>query len=139
MKKRLIMATYGLLLLSAVLSGCLDTPEGNYNVDNVENIDYSIPQTNSEAGISITATYLPEIEDATAFEIKVTAHTDYDDDFKKNSFLRDASGKIYQPLSYEGSGGHHADGVLMFPKIESKKFELVIRDVAGVEERIFTW
>jgi hypothetical protein len=139
MKKKLIIATFVLLLLAALLSGCLDTPEGTYNVDNVENVDYSAPQTNSEGGISITATYLPEIEGATAFEIKVTAHTDYDDDFKKNSFLRDASGKTYQPLSYEGSSGHHADGVLRFPKIESKKFELVIRDVAGVEERIFTW
>ncbi|HEY9245673.1 MAG TPA: hypothetical protein VIO11_02390, partial [Candidatus Methanoperedens sp.] len=63
----------------------------------------------------------------------------YNDDFQNNSYLRDSSGKTYQALSYEGEGGHHATGVLRFPKIESKRFELVIRDVAGVNERVFKW
>ena len=97
------------------------------------------PRENSEAEVTISATYLPDITDATAFEIKVTTHQDYNDDFKKNSYLRDSSGKIYQALSYEGEGGHHASGILRFPKIESKRFDLVIQDVADVKERIFKW
>ncbi|MCX9025127.1 MAG: hypothetical protein OIN85_03410 [Candidatus Methanoperedens sp.] len=64
---------------------------------------------------------------------------DYNDDFKNNSYLRDSGGKTFQPLSYVGSGGHHASGTLRFPKTESKSFELVIRDVAGVNERVFKW
>ncbi|MCK5488217.1 MAG: hypothetical protein KAI86_18480 [Desulfobacterales bacterium] len=139
MRHKFVMISASLLLVIALVSGCLDTSEGSYDIENVENIDYSTPQTNSEAGITITVTYLPEINDATAFDIEVTAHTDYDDDFKKNSYLRDSSGKTYQPISYEGSSGHHAKGTLKFPRIDSKRFELVIQDVAGVKERTYTW
>ncbi len=120
------------ILAASAISGCLsggDKPSA----------DLLEPRENSEADVQISVTYLPDITDATAFEIKVTAHKDYDDDFKKNSYLRDSSGKTYQPLSYEGEGGHHASGILRFPKIESKRFELVIKDVAGVNERIFKW
>ncbi|VVB94929.1 Uncharacterised protein [uncultured archaeon] len=120
------------ILIAAGISGCIsggDKPP----------VGLLEPRENSEAGIKIIATYLPDINDATAFEIKVTAHKDYNDDFKNNSYLRDSSGKTYQPLSYEGEGGHHASGTLRFPKIESKGFELVIKDVAGVKERIFKW
>jgi hypothetical protein len=120
------------VLAAIVISGCLSG-------DEKPPVDLLEPRENSEEGIKISVTYLPDITDATAFEIKVTAHKDYDDDFKKNSYLRDSSGKTYQPLSYEGEGGHHASGTLRFPKIESKRFELVIKDVAGVNERVFKW
>ncbi len=120
------------VLIAVAISGCLSG-------DEKPPADLLEPRENSEEGIKISVTYLPDITDATAFEIKVTSHTDYDDDFKKNSYLRDSSGKTYQPLSYEGEGGHHASGTLRFPKIESKRFELVIKDIAGVEERVFKW
>ncbi len=119
------------ILAAVVVSGCIS--EDKPPADLLE------PRENSEEGIQISATYLPDITDATAFEIKVTAHKDYNDDFAKNSYLRDSSGKTYEPLSYEGEGGHHASGILRFPKIESNRFELVIRDVAGVKERVFKW
>ncbi|MCZ7393821.1 MAG: hypothetical protein ABOK23_05975 [Candidatus Methanoperedens sp.] len=129
---RITGITIALLILIAIaVSGCLSNSEAP--------VDLSAPRENSDAGVQITVTYLPDITDATAFDIKVTAHKDYDDDFKNNSYLRDSSGKTYQPLSYEGEGGHHASGTLRFPKIESKSFELVIKDVAGVNERIFKW
>ncbi len=120
------------ILAAVIISGCISGGD-NPPADLLE------PRENSEANIKISATYLPDITDATAFEIKVTAHQDYDDDFKKNSYLRDSSGKIYQPLSYEGEGGHHASGILRFPKIDSKRFDLVIKDVGGVNERVFKW
>lgn len=130
MKKRIIITL--LVLVAVAVSGCLSEGEK-------PPADLLEPRENSEEGIKISVTYLPDITDATAFEIKVTAHEDYDDDFKKNSYLRDSSGKTYQPLSYEGEVGHHASGTLRFPKIESKRFELVIQDVAGVEERVLKW
>ncbi len=120
------------ILAAVIISGCI-SGGNNPPADLLE------PRENSDAGVKITATYLPDITDATAFDIKVTAHMDYNDDFKKNSYLRDSSGKTYQALSYEGEGGHHASGTLRFPKIESKRFELVIKDVAGVNERVFKW
>ncbi len=120
-----------LLILLYTLSGCLSSDKSH--------ADILEPRENSEAGIKITVTYLPDIIDATAFDIKVTSHMDYNDAFANISYLRDSRGNRYEPLSYEGSGGHHASGILRFPKIEGKKFELVIQDVAGVKERIFKW
>jgi len=120
------------IMIAVSISGCLSGGEK-------PQADLLEPRENSEAGVKISATYLPDITDATAFEIKVTAHSDYDDDFKKNSYLRDPGGKIYQSISFEGEGGHHASGTLSFPVIESKKFELVIQNVSGVKERVFKW
>jgi hypothetical protein len=118
-------------IIAAAAGGCIsgDKPPA----------DLLEPRENSDAGIKITVTYLPNITDATAFEIKVTAHKDYNDAFGNISYLRDPGGKIYRPISYEGSRGHHASGVLRFPRIESKRFELVIQDIAGVKERVFKW
>ncbi len=120
------------VLITVAIGGCVSGGEK-------PPADLLEPRENSEAEVTISATYLPDITDATAFEIKVTAHKNYDDDFKNNSYLRDSSGKTYQALSYEGEGGHHASGILRFPKIESKRFELVIQNVAGVKERVFKW
>ena len=120
------------ILFAAAISGCLsasDKPAANM----LE------PRENSEAGIKITVNYLPDILEATAFELEVTAHQNYNDDFLNNSYLRDPGGNTYKPVSYEGSTGHHAAGTLKFPKIESKRFELVIMDVSGVKERVFKW
>ncbi len=117
------------LLTAVAITGCISGDKSQTDLSRV----------NSEAGVQITATYLPDISDSTAFEIKVTAHMNYNDDFSNNSYLRDSGGKTYLPLSYEGTGGHHASGTLRFPKIESKTFELVIKNVAGVNERVFKW
>lgn len=121
-----------LILTVITMSGCLSESEKTHT-------DILEPRENSEAGIKITLTYLPDITDATAFDLKVTSHKDYNDDFQNNSYLRDPDGKTYEPLSYEGTGGHHASGILRFQKIESKRFDVVIQDVADVKERIFNW
>ena len=148
MKPKFMIISASLLLVIALLSGCLGTSEESYKVKNVENTentvnvenaDYSTQQTNSDAGISISVSYMLEVTDETAFEIQVMAHTDYNDDFKNNSFLRDNDGKTYRVLSYEGTTGHHAKGVLRFPKMEITSVELVITDVAGIDERVFKW
>jgi len=120
-----------LIMIAIVVSVCLSNSEAP--------VDLSAPRENSDEGVKITVTYLPDITDATAFDIEVTSHKDYNDDFRNNSYLRDPSGKTYEPLSYEGEGGHHASGTLRFPKIEGMRFELVIQDVAEVKERVFKW
>ncbi len=105
-----------LLILLSALSGCLssDQPQA----------DILKARENSEAGIKITVTYLPDIIDATAFDIKVTAHTDYNDAFANISYLRDSSGNTYKPLSYEGSRGHHASGILRLRKFRTTGLNL---------------
>ncbi len=120
-----------LIVVSIVISGCLSTSKPP--------ADLLEPRINSEGGLSMTVTYLPDVTDAMAFEIKVTTHSDYNDDFENSSYLQDPNGKTYNPISYEGSRGHHASGILKFPKIDSKSFELVFRDVGSVKERVFKW
>jgi len=119
-----------LFLLTIVAIGLYLSESGKPQVDLLG------PRENSEAGIKITLTYLPDISDANAFDLRVTSHTDYNDDFQNNSYLWDPDGKTYKPTSYVGTGGHHASGTLRFPKIESKRFDVVIQDVADVKERI---
>jgi hypothetical protein len=125
-----IYAILAVLFILVAFSGCISSDKPK---------DILEPRENSEAGIKISAAYLPDITDATSFDIRVTAHMDYNDEFENNSYLRDSGGKIYLPLSYEGSRGHHASGILKFPKVDSKRFELVIKDIAGVKERVFRW
>lgn len=120
------------ILFATAISGCLSASD-KLPADPLE------PRENSEAGVKITVNYLPDIVEATAFELKVTAHQNYNDDFLNNSYLQDSGGNTYKPVSYEGGTGHHAVGTLKFPKIESKKFELVIMNVSGVKERVFKW
>lgn len=132
-----------LLLLAIAIIGVYLLAGGKAPTDSIDSTYLSEPRVNSEAGIKITLTYLPDIlpdiNDATAFDLKVTSHTDYNDDFQNNSYLRDQDGKTYKPISYDGSGGHHASGTLRFQKIDSKRFDVVIQDIADVKERIFKW
>ena len=120
------------ILFATAISGCL-------SANDKTKAGLLEPRENSEGGVTITLTYLSDMVDVTAFELKVTAHKSFNDDFINNSYLLDSSGNKYLPVSYEGSTGHHAAGTLKFPKIESKRFKLVIKDVAGVKERVFEW
>ncbi len=128
-KSAILIALF--VLFSIAISGCLSSSKPS--------TDLLEPRENSEGGLSMTITYLPDITDASAFEINVMTHSNYNDDFENSSYLQDSSGKIYKPISYEGSTGHHASGVLKFQKIESKSFELVFQDVGSVKERVFKW
>ena len=50
--------------------------------------------------------------------------------------------KAMSPVALENKGsGHHRETIVSFPKIspETKRIELVIKDVAGVKERTFVW
>jgi hypothetical protein len=76
------------VLIAVAISGCISGGDK-------APADLLVPRENSEAGVQIKVTYLPDITDATAFDIKVTAHMNYNDDFKNNSYLRDSSGKTY--------------------------------------------
>lgn len=67
-------------------------------------------------------------------------------DLKKLAELRDDSGNRFQPTGWDApAGGHHRQGSLTFPIPDSLRqgnatyLELVIRDVAGVKERVLRW
>ena len=67
-------------------------------------------------------------------------------DLGELSVLRDDKGNEYQPVSWNpAGGGHHTQGTLTFPIPDSVKqgqagyFEIVIRDIAGIEARVLKW
>jgi hypothetical protein len=78
------------------------------------------------------------------FKVVLDTHSvDLKDDIVKVTFLRDDTGKQYQPTTWDGAGagGHHREGSLKFASLAgiTKFVELVITGVAGVPERVFKW
>jgi len=102
-------------------------------------------QTVSGGGVTAKVTYLnPTSGEDLRFAVVLDTHSVNLDgyDLTTVSVLRDDTGKDYLPLGAENKGsGHHREITLIFPKIapESKRIEIVIKDIAGVKERIFRW
>lgn len=126
-----------IILITIALSGCLS---GKDTYNHASHPDLSEkPRKNSEAGVTITAEY-----HSNTSEIKLHLHAfsvPLDYELGKISYIRDGNGNIIKPDAWDGgSGGQHLEGTLKFPKFDdSKGFELVIQDIAGVKERVFKW
>ena len=105
----------------------------------------NVTQTVAGGGITAKATFLnPKGADDPRFQVVLDTHSVNLDayDFKNIAVLRDDAGKSYVPVAAENKGsGHHREVIVSFPKIspESKRIELIIKDVAGVKERTFVW
>jgi hypothetical protein len=98
-------------------------------------------------GVDVFAALLKDQTESTA--IRLTLDTYFVNlvryDFEEVATLRDDTGKSYSVTSVEriGSGlkPHFRQAVLRFPRVvpEAKTIELVVKDVAGVKERVFRW
>lgn len=136
-----------LILIAAAVSGCLSGKEPQTekpvtvvptSSDKISAIDSSETRDNSEAGVTITAVYLGN----NAFDVKLDTHSgSLDYEMAKISYIRDSKGNIIKPESWDGGiGGHHFEGTLKFSQFNDRAgFELVIKDVAGVKERVLKW
>ena len=102
-------------------------------------------QTVSGGGVAAKVTFLNlKSGDEPRFLIVLDTHSANLDgyDFKTLGVLRDDSGKVYSPTAVENKGsGHHREATVSFPKLsqEARRVELVIKDVAGVKDRVFSW
>lgn len=82
-----------------------------------------------------------------AFQVAMDTHSVNLDayDLAKLAVLRNDRGETVRPASWEAPrGGHHRKGVLTFAVpakfVAGARFlELVVRDVAGVPERVLRW
>ncbi len=96
-------------------------------------------------GVTVIATLLKDQPDAMAIKLVLDTHSVSLDeyDLERIATLRDSSGKTYPVKAVEqaSGGGHHRQAVLRFGKVaaEAKAIELIVKDVAGVRERIFRW
>ena len=108
-------------------------------------------QTNEGGQVTIAATW-QRSDTQTLFKVAMNTHAiDLDGyDLKQLAVLRIDGGQEIQPTSWEApKGGHHRSGTLTFPAVDAngralfasstRTIELVIRNVAGVPERVFTW
>ena len=105
----------------------------------------NLTQTVSGGGVTVKVTYLnPKSGDEPRFQIVLDTHSvNLDDyDLKTLASLRDDTGKTSSPTMVEKKGdGHHREATVSFlkPSQGAKRVELVIKDVAGVKERVFRW
>jgi len=96
-------------------------------------------------GVTVAATLLRDQGEATAIKLVLDTHSVNLDAYKLDAIatLRDDTGTTYPVVAVEqaSGGGHHRQAVLRFGRVsaEAKTIELVVRDVAGVNERIFRW
>jgi hypothetical protein len=63
-------------------------------------------------------------------------------DLTDMAVLKTDTGAEIAPSGYQGGSGHHVKGRLSYPASQvagARDLTLVIRNVAGVAERTFTW
>ncbi len=116
-----------------------------------------LTRINNEAEVAIRVTFLNPIkkitEEELIFEVRMNSHSVDLDDYKmeESTLLKDDNSNIYKPLGWfnPGGGGHHRFGNIKFSSTgkdgseivgkETKQITLLIKGVAGVEERSFKW
>ena len=108
-------------------------------------------QTDEHGQVTIAATWQGSGA-PTVFTIAKNTHAvDLDSyDLKQLAVLRIDGGSEIRPTSWEAlEGGHHRSGTLTFPATDAdgkpliasgtRTIELIVRNVAGVSERVFAW
>ncbi|NOZ26654.1 MAG: hypothetical protein GXP39_01195 [Chloroflexi bacterium] len=105
------------------------------------------PARISDAGrvtVEIAPLNLDRPESTLHFRVAMNTHSvELDYDLTQLAVLRTDRGDEVAPVRWDGArGGHHVSGVLYFPTIDldgAQWIEVVIRDVAGIPERVFRW
>ncbi|HEY64638.1 MAG TPA: hypothetical protein G4O02_08705 [Caldilineae bacterium] len=107
----------------------------------------SYPVRVSDAGrvvVEVTPLNLDQPESTLHFQVAMNTHwVELDYDLTRLAVLRTNRGDEVAPVRWDGpQGGHHVNGILYFPAIDLEGvrwIEVVIRDVAGIPERVFRW
>lgn len=95
------------------------------------------------AGVTVKATYTNPGGETPVFTVVLDTHSvDLEGyKFEEIVILRDDEGNVYRPFPVSQSGsGHHRAATVEFKDtapLQSKAFELVVKGVAGVDERVF--
>ena len=107
-----------------------------------------VVQSNEAGSVAIEVQWVKVEGNSLVFKVAMDTHSVALDqyDLGKLAVLRDDTGKEYRPVSWDAPpGGHHLEGRLTFPLPDSvsqgktKYVEIVIRNVAGIEERVLRW
>ncbi len=143
------------LLSIALLTGCASrrmpsppsAPTPDVTASSSHLPTQTFPVRISDAGqvvVEVVPLNLDRPGEVISFEVAMNTHSvPLDYNLIQLAILRTSQGDEVAPLRWDGSsGGHHVSGILYFPAVnleDAQWVEVVIQDVAGVEERIFHW
>ncbi len=145
-----------ILMVAVIVAGCSSRfvpqrEEGAYPPSSGSSSDgptNGLVQSNTGGSLTIDVEWIKTEDDSLIFNVAMNTHSvDLDQyDLGEMTVLRDDTSNEYHPVSWDSApGGHHRKGTLTFPlpdslsKGEAKYVEIVIRDVAGIEERVLKW
>ncbi|MEE8413001.1 MAG: hypothetical protein V3R96_00465 [Dehalococcoidales bacterium] len=107
-----------------------------------------IIRSDSGGEVTIDVEWVSTDDASLIFHIVMNTHVvDLDNyDLAELVILRDDAGNEYNPSSWDSApGGHHRQGVIHFPVPLSLSqgtadyIEMVIHDIAGIDERVLKW
>ena len=154
---KLFMLTISIVLAVGLVAGCSRSfvSEGKEDVSVVpssvpatDNPGNGVVQSNTEGAVAIEVEWLGESNGSLLFNVAMNTHSvDLDQyDLAELAVLRDDAGNEYHAVSWESvPGGHHRQGSLSFAAPDSlslgkiKYFELIIRNIDGIEKRVLQW
>lgn len=156
MKRKWLLLAALFLLAGLSLAACGSTtavPTANIltqgasapNVTDFKTAAAYSAQTVEGGNVTVKVTPLKmETTAALEFEITMDTHSvELNDDMMKAVILRDDTDMEYMPTVWEGpgGGGHHREGKIKFAPLpmNTKSLTLVVKNVADVPERLFTW
>ncbi|MCZ6624313.1 MAG: hypothetical protein O7B35_08810 [Deltaproteobacteria bacterium] len=96
-------------------------------------------------GVKVSVDLMEQTRNGATFRVSMDTHSVNLDVYRFGEIvrLRDVGGRELVPTSVEGigGGGHHRKATLQFswPQPKPKTVILVVKDVAGVPERLFRW
>jgi len=96
-------------------------------------------------GVKVSVELMEQTRNGATFQVIMDTHSVNLDVYRFEQIvrLRDVGGRELVPTSVEGigGGGHHRKATLQFPwpQPKPKTVILVVKDVAGVPERLFRW
>jgi hypothetical protein len=144
--------TVALTLILAGCGGANSARDGGGTTAGSDGAEASAATQTNEGGEVTVAVTWKGPSAGPVFDVAVDTHSvDLDGyDLTKLAVLRNDRGKEVRPSGWDApKGGHHREGTLAFPEkapdgspvigSDTRRIELIIRDVAGVPERKFEW
>ncbi len=148
--------TISIIVVAVIVAGCSSRfvpqqEEGAYPPSSGSSSNgptNGLIQSNTEGSVTIDVEWIKAENDSLVFNVAMNTHSvELDEyDLRELVVLRDDRGNESHPVSWDSApGGHHRQGTLTFPIPDSvsqgkaRYVEIMIRDVAGIEERVLKW
>ncbi len=146
-----------IIIAAVIVAGCSpgfvpqqreDTPSPSPSSGSSYEPINGLAQSNTAGALTIDMEWIKAEDGSLVFNVAMNTHSvDLDQyDLGELTILRDDADNEYHPVSWDSApGGHHRKGTLTFPLPDSvsqgkaKYIEVMIRDVAGIEERVLKW